>query len=115
MRPYLTNFAQYGGRYLNPAAFAPVPVGSVSGAALLPGTLGRGALRGIGSWNLDLSMAKNTKITEKTELQLRLDAFAAPNHPMWTSFNTNIFSSRIRGYHRSTRDPFGELNLRLQF
>src|SRR5207247_1494534 len=67
---YLPNYNHYSGRYLNPAAFAPVALSPANGA-VRPGTLGRGALRGIASWNLDLSMAKNMKLAERTQLQLR--------------------------------------------
>ena len=40
--------------YLNPAAFAQVPVNPRSGATARPGTLGRNALRSPGGWNMDL-------------------------------------------------------------
>lgn len=95
VNPYLANYSHFGGTYLNAAAFAPVPVSPVSGEAVRPGILGRNALRGIGSWNLDLSLAKNTNLTERIQMQLRLDAFSALNDPEWTSFNTNIFSSQF--------------------
>jgi hypothetical protein len=39
-----------------------------------------------GPWTftLDASAMKRTRITERQSLELRLDAFNAPNHPVWT-------------------------------
>jgi hypothetical protein len=45
------------------------------------GNLGRNQLYGPGFSNVDLGLAKNTKITEKLTLQLRADAFDVLNHP----------------------------------
>jgi hypothetical protein len=52
----------------------------------VPGTLtfgnvGRNSVYGPGFSNMDLSLAKNTKLTEKLNLQLRADAFDVFNHP----------------------------------
>ena len=60
-------------------------------------------------------MAKNVKLAERTQLQLRLDAFAAPNHPMWTSFNTDIFNSQFGVITGTSGTRSLQLNLRLQF
>lgn len=45
------------------------------------GNLGRNSIIGPAFLNMDLGLAKNTKITEKMNLQLRLDAFDLFNHP----------------------------------
>jgi hypothetical protein len=45
------------------------------------GSLGRNAVYGPGFTNLDLGLAKNTKITERVTFQFRVDAFDAFNHP----------------------------------
>ncbi len=52
----------------------------------VPGTLtfgnvGRNSVYGPGFTNMDLSFAKNTKITERLNLQIRADAFDVFNHP----------------------------------
>jgi len=52
----------------------------------VPGTLtfgnvGRNSVYGPGFTNMDLSLVKNTKLTEKLNLQLRADAFDVFNHP----------------------------------
>lgn len=53
-------------------------------SAPAPGTLGnmrRNSVYGPGFANMDLTLAKNTKLTERTNLQLRVDAFDVLNHP----------------------------------
>jgi hypothetical protein len=52
-------------QYLNLNAFARVPVVQASAAAERPGTLGWGAVRGPGAWNIDLSLGK-TSILSRT-------------------------------------------------
>ena len=52
----------------------------------VPGTLtfgnvGRNSVYGPGFTNMDLSLVKNTKVTEKLNLQFRADAFDVFNHP----------------------------------
>jgi hypothetical protein len=45
------------------------------------GNVGRNSVYGPGFTNMDLSFAKNTKITERLNLQIRADAFDVFNHP----------------------------------
>src|SRR5258708_3653411 len=45
------------------------------------GTLGRNSLVGPGFTNLDFSLIKNTKLTERMNLQIRGDVFDLLNHP----------------------------------
>ena len=79
-----------GLQYLNKAAFAQVPVSSVSGATVRPGTLGNGAIYGPGAWNLDASVVKTFPIVEKYKLQFRTDWINALNHTNFTGVSTNI-------------------------
>jgi hypothetical protein len=58
----------------NPGVFSLPAAGTI-------GNLGRNSVYGPGFANVDLTLAKNTKITERTNLQLRVDAFDALNHP----------------------------------
>ncbi len=80
--PYLNSRDRFASSdrfaYLNPAAFAEVPEGD--GGPIRPGNLGRGALRGPGAWNLDLSIAKAFPFAERYNLQVRMDMFNAFNH-----------------------------------
>ena len=45
------------------------------------GNLGRNSVYGPGFANVDLTLAKNTKLSERLNMQLRVDAFDALNHP----------------------------------
>jgi hypothetical protein len=62
------------GRRLNQLAFAfPTPGRQ--------GTLGRNALRGFPVFQLDMSLRRNLKLTERLELQLSAEFFNILNHP----------------------------------
>ncbi|HWB83221.1 MAG TPA: TonB-dependent receptor [Bryobacteraceae bacterium] len=67
-------------QYLNPAAFAMVPVGKASGWTLYPGSVGKNSLRGPGQWALNLGIGRNLRFGERYKLQIRADAFNALNH-----------------------------------
>jgi hypothetical protein len=87
-------------QYLNPAAFARVPLVAASGAAERPGTLGWGTVRGPGSWDFDVSLAKHFDITEQLRLQIRSDMFNVLNRYQLTNPTTNVnsaFFGEIRG------------------
>ena len=61
--------------YINPMAFA-TPAGNF-------GNLGRDAVYGPGFWNIDFSVTKDTKLTERLNLQLRAEFFNIFNHPQF--------------------------------
>ena len=82
-------------KYLNPAAFARVPVSSVSAESIRPGNIGNGAIRGPGLWNLDFSLGKNFPITEKLHLQFRADMFNAMNHTVLSGLVADITNPRF--------------------
>jgi hypothetical protein len=65
--------------YLNKAAFQ--LVSAPNGNPIAPGTLGRCAISGPGSWTVDLSLGKTFRVTERMRIQLRADAFNSFNHP----------------------------------
>ena len=71
----------FGGvRYLNPACFAP----TTSGLGSTHDTY----LPGPAFFNSDLSVMKTVKISERQNVQFKLQAFNFLNHPLW-SFNQN--------------------------
>ena len=88
--------------YLNPAAFAKVPIVAVSRATARPGTIGSGAIRGPGAWNVDFSLAKEFKLRETVKLQIRSDMFNIFNHVNLTGLVTGIDNSSF-GQLRATR------------
>ena len=62
---------------------------------------------GPGFSNLDVSLEKNTKLTERVNLQLRVDAFDAPNHPSFASPTGNDTSGSF-GQSTATRFPVAD-------
>jgi hypothetical protein len=102
-------------QYLNPAAFARVPVSSVTGAPIRPGNAGYGIVRNPGLWNLDFSLAKNFQIRDSMRLQVRTDMFNATNHTNLSGLRTSV-NDRFFGQLLSTRGArVVQLNARLTF
>ncbi len=72
-----------------------------------PGDMGRNSVIGPSFINTDLSLIKNTKITERVNLQFRADAFDVFNHPNFGNPNLTVGSSTF-GSITSTRFPNGD-------
>lgn len=87
--PILSNY-QTTLQYLNPAAFARVPLSPTGGAAIRPGNATPGGWRLPGQWNLDFSLAKNLTIEKRAKLQIRMDMLNALNHTNLSGLRTNI-------------------------
>jgi hypothetical protein len=87
---------------LNPAFSGSVMEGSASqwfnpNAFVLPaagtyGNLGRGTLRGPGLVSMDVSLLKDTKLTEKVGMQFRAEFFNVLNHTNFNTPNLTVFS-----------------------
>jgi hypothetical protein len=76
---------------------------------------GRGIFRGPSRTNLDLALAKSTRIGESLSAELRLEAFNIFNHTQFMDPNTNIASSTF-GQVFQTYDPrIVQIALRLTF
>ncbi|MEK6398885.1 MAG: hypothetical protein V4734_12425, partial [Terriglobus sp.] len=73
------------------------------------GTMGRNALVGPGFANFDMSLAKNTDITERLHLQLKVDAFDLFNHPSFANPGTTAQAGASFGVITATRFPIGDL------
>jgi len=101
-------------QYLNTSAFARVPVITASGATARPGTIGRNALRGPGSWTIDFGLAKNLDFTERWRFQFRVDMFNAFNHTNLGGVSTNIQAGNF-GRLTSAGARVIQLNGRLSF
>src|SRR5205807_9909633 len=86
------------------------------------GNFGRRVLPGHKYVNTDLSIVKNTKLTERMNLQFRTEAFDVFNHPNFGTPNLNAQSASF-GRITTTRFPTGDfgsarqlqLSLKLQF
>jgi hypothetical protein len=87
---------------LNPAFTGPIVLGQPGqwfnpNAFILPaagtyGNLGRGDFSGPGLADLDLSLMKNTPVTERASLQFRAEFFNILNHPNFGTPNATAFS-----------------------
>jgi hypothetical protein len=69
--------------FFNPLVFGRPAQGTL-------GNLGRNALTGPGINNWDISMYKNTRISERVSTQLRVETFNTFNHTQWASVNGGI-------------------------
>jgi hypothetical protein len=74
------------GQWFNPNAF-------VLPAAGTYGNLGRGVFTGPGLADMDVSLFKNTALSERTSLQFRAEFFNVLNHPNLAAPNETVFSS----------------------
>ncbi len=77
-----------GGRRINPAAFV-APEGGKQG------TLGRNALQGFPLSQLDLSLRRQFKLTERINLQFKADAFNIFNHPNFANPINSLYSGGV--------------------
>ena len=93
--------------YFNTSLFAPNAVGTY-------GNIQKNALRGPGFFDTDLGLIKNTKITEKTTLQLRWEAFNAFNTVNFAPPGGTLGTSSF-GAITSTAGPAGSTFRVLQF
>jgi hypothetical protein len=93
-----------GASYFNPAAFAPVTTVSF-------GNSGRDILRGPGVFNVNASLFRNFRLTEKFQLQFRAEAFNLTNTPQFgqpgatvtsATFNSDGSVKALNGYTQIT-------------
>ncbi len=72
-----------------------------------PGTLGRDAITGPGFVNVDFSVTKDTKITERVNLEFRTETFDLFNHP---NFGDPVLTATSGAFGRigGTRFPTGD-------
>ncbi len=74
------------------------------------GNLGRNVIIGPGFQNIDFSLEKNTRVTEKTNLQFRADFFDMLNHPNFGQPNRTVSTAagNTFGQISNTRFPVGD-------
>ena len=82
-----TGLPETANLYFNCSAFVPVP--DVLGNGY--GTTSRDFFRGPGRTNLDLALAKTTAITERVNVEFRVEAFNVLNHSEFANPDTNLF------------------------
>ena len=77
--------------------------------------MGATALRGPGIWNLDLSLAKNFRVTETTRFEFKTDLLNALNHTQYTSIATNLSGLTFGQATSAALARVIQLQLRLAF
>jgi hypothetical protein len=67
---------------------------------------GRNAFRAPGSFNIDLGVYKNTRLTEKASLQLRLEMYNAINHASFHVYGVDgeVENAFVDGYRDGSRN-----------
>jgi outer membrane receptor protein involved in Fe transport len=109
--PYVTGYHAAGAsgvahRFLNPASFT-LPTGAhviplISGIQVRDGDLTRNAIRNIGQYDFDLSVAKGIPISEGRRFDFRIDAFDVLNHTNFTGLGTNTNASTFGFFTSAT-------------
>jgi hypothetical protein len=80
------SFDDQRAQYFSTAAFATPALGAF-------GNMGRNAIYGPGQYNLDLSLIKTTKVTERATLEFRWELFNAFNHANLSNPNVTLNST----------------------
>ncbi len=91
IRPAYTGAALYQapiGLHLNPAAYTAPPAGEW-------GNAGRDSITGPAEFALDASLGRTFRMTDRLNLDLRVDATNALNHVNYTAWNTTINSAQF--------------------
>ena len=99
--------------FADKAAFvAPCTVVGTVFASCSPGDMGRNSVVGPSFVNTDLSLIKNTRVSEKVNVQFRAEAFDVFNHPNFGNPNLNVSTSITPnsnfGTITNTRFPNGD-------
>ena len=86
--------------WFNTSAFAAVPTGVIR-----PGDEPRGVIVGPGYFRWDASLYKNTRITERVNIQFRAEAFNVLNHTNWNNPASTSLTSGSYNKITTARDP----------
>jgi hypothetical protein len=97
-----------GGQYFDPSAFAPSAVG-------LEGNARRRFFHGPGINNWDFALIKDTRITERFNLQFRGEFFNLFNHAQFLTPNGILGSSSFAQVPGTLPGRIGQLSLKLLF
>ncbi len=107
--------ARCGVQYFNTSAFAQVPLHPTSRIAIRPGNTGKNAFRNPTTWGLDLAVAKNFKVWERVNWQVRADMFNALNQINYGGPSNSINSPSFGEINGAGGTRVIQLNARLTF
>lgn len=103
----ITNPRKTGGYYFNADAFAHAPVGQI-------GTADRRFFHGPGINNWDMALLKDTRLTERMDLQFRAELYNVYNHTQFLAPN-GIMTSTLGQVTGAASPRIGQLSLKLNF
>ncbi len=87
-------------RYFDTTAYAPVNI--PAGQPQRFGNAGRNNLRGPGFFNIDLGLFRSISITESINIQFRIEALNALNHPNFSNPGADVSNAGAFGFINST-------------
>jgi hypothetical protein len=91
--------------YLNPDAFCALPTGGIYGDGTGWGNSGVGILRSPGQHNWDISIIKDTMISEGHRFQFRTEFYNAFNMPQFGGPSSDVTSSTFGQINSTTVNP----------
>ena len=97
-------------KFFNTAAFSAAPLYTYGNSKPYDG-----ALRGIGTSNVNLAMDKSLNLVEGISLQFRAEFYNALNHPLWASPGTTYGSTSFGVSPNKVNNRTGQLALKLIF
>jgi hypothetical protein len=77
--------------YYNPECFVMPPYGTLANYSPYGQPVGRNSFEGPSTWTYDMSLQKETKLTERISMTFRADAFNLFNHPTWQIGGSSAF------------------------
>ena len=102
-------------QYLNPAAFAAVPISSISRETIRAGNVGNGAFRGPKYRNLDVSFGKSFTVSGSKTIELRADVLNFFNWINFTTIQTNITAANFGQAVGTDAARVAQLQIRFAF
>jgi hypothetical protein len=78
------------------------------------GSVGRYDLRGVGNWDMDLSLTRTFHLYEKLNMQLRVDAFNVLNHTNFGQPSTSLGLANVGSTAYFNSPTFGQITTALQ-
>ena len=114
--PTLPGGGRNGMPLINPAAFT-APPAEADGNFLRFGDAPNGVVRALDSWQIDLALTKETKLTERVELEFAVQAFNILNHVQLGDPGalTLTYDTTVPGSNLSVPGNFGMISSTVNF
>lgn len=114
--PTLPGGGRYGVPLINAAAFTAPPV-DANGNFLRFGDAPNGLIRAIDSWQIDLALTKQTRITERVSMEFAVQAFNVLNHVQLGDPGalTLTYDTTVPGTNLSVPGNFGMISSTVNF